>query len=111
MSFESILSELDSGNVIQRIDEKLSEVIEAVQETHDTGSITVTLKIKESSLGRATIEAKVESKVPQHPFAASLYFFGGVPGVLTRENERQGKLPLGDGGHRVERVNADGEVE
>lgn len=110
MSIKSMLDELDNGNVIQRIDEELSRVVEAVQETHAAGKLTIVLSITDEGMGRAKVEAKVEAKAPTHALAASLFFFGKTPGYLSRENERQGKLAF-VGGRKSERVNSDGEVE
>ena len=41
MSIKKLLDDLDNGNVLQRIDEELAKVTEAVQETHQPGKLPV----------------------------------------------------------------------
>jgi hypothetical protein len=92
MSIKKLLDDLDNGNVLQRIDEELARVTEGVEETHQPGKLTITFTISDEGMGRAKVDAKVEAKVPTHPLSASLFFFSKVPGNLSRDNERQGKL-------------------
>ena len=98
--FAQILATLGGGNVANSLDDKLTEVVEAVHLNNKVGSITIKLKILPNGENGITIEEEIASKVPQ-PNRGKTLFFTDDNGNLLRNDPRQSDLfpkPVGGTG-------------
>lgn len=89
--FSTILEDLDYGSVNTQASAQLAELVQAVQETGDSGKLVLTLNVSQEGT-MCVIKAQVRTTVPRPNAAASLFFYGKEPGEITREDPRQLKL-------------------
>jgi hypothetical protein len=89
MDFLKFLEELDHGRVIQQLGDQLSKVVDAVDDTGQTGTLTVKFSLsKEGEMVIADVDAT--QKIPNHPMHSTLFF--AHEGRLARDNPKQMKL-------------------
>jgi len=88
MKFRELLELIDDGNVEQRLDESLAELILDVQKTVKPGTLTVTLTLKPDNAELLSAIMTVASKNPQ-PGAYPTKFFVTEEGELSTRNPRQ----------------------
>ena len=85
--FCDLITSVNHGVAHQELSERLSKVVEAVEETGLAGEITVKIKIrKEGAMAIVNLEAA--SKVPQHKISPAMFYIGEA-GSLHREDPRQ----------------------
>lgn len=90
--FTDVIGELEGGDLLRQLTEKLYEVSRAVRETRKEGGIALAVKI--SPTGRSFIvDAKITAKVPEHD-RPSTTFFMTDEGTLMRNDPNQPRLPL-----------------
>ena len=90
--FLDTIEPIDEGRLILRLDEALSDVVDAVGDTTKDGSVTLKLTVEWKN-GRALVSPKIYAEVPRHGVAPATYYFGERgTGGLHRENPNQ--LPL-----------------
>jgi hypothetical protein len=65
-NFIEVVAEFGAGRLLDKLNEKLSDVVIAVEETNLVGEMTVKLTLKPSGIGSITMSADVKSKVPEH---------------------------------------------
>jgi hypothetical protein len=91
-NFLQTLENIGHGALIERLEEELAAVVEAVAETTKPGELSLKLTIKFDA-GLANVTAEVKSKAPRHGVPGSIFHFGERgDGRLHREDPRQ--LPL-----------------
>lgn len=94
MSLTKTLNQLREGRFMSLVDSELSRVVEAVEETGKSGSITLTINVKTTGGRKAlVVTGDVKSKVPAPPIEGTL-MFSGPDGQLLTEDPRQTKLDL-----------------
>jgi len=84
--FIDLVESLGFGTLVQKLDAKLIEVSEAVQETGKVGEITLKLKLKKSGEFAAVV-ADVRVNRPEHPTPETSFFFGAKG--LQRDDPKQ----------------------
>lgn len=89
--FAQILATLGGGNVALSLDDKLTEVVEAVHANNKVGTLTLKLKVLPNGENGITIEEDISSKIPQ-PNRGKTLFFTDENGNLLRNDPRQGEL-------------------
>lgn len=90
--FTDILGELEGGDVLREMTDKLYDVGRAVRDTRKEGTIKLTVKL--TPTGKSFIvDAKIETKVPEHD-RPSTTFFMTPEGTLMRNDPNQPRLPL-----------------
>ncbi len=90
--FSDVLGELEGGDVLRELTDKLYEVGRAVRDTRKGGTITLNVSI--SPTGKSFIvDAKVSAKIPEHD-RPSTTFFMTPEGTLMRNDPNQPRLPL-----------------
>lgn len=90
--FTVTLEELSHGKVLERLDEEIAIVVDAVADTTKKGHLNLKLIVAWEN-GMAMVTAEVSSKIPRHGLPASLFYFGEQgDGRLHREDPRQMKL-------------------
>jgi hypothetical protein len=93
--FADVYNALDLGSVHRDTSNKLRDLVEAVQETHKDGTLTITLKVFKSKIGGAIeIDAKVTAKLPEDKRATSLFFVDEDLN-LVRDDPRQLAMNFG----------------
>lgn len=92
-SFAKTLDILGHGVVRDEIDEKLTECLEATQETGKPSSITVKLMIKPNGSGIYKITEDIKASVPKFSREPSVVFTD-KSNQLVREDPRQQSLEL-----------------
>jgi hypothetical protein len=92
-SFSEVLQQLGGGQVYQDLGDKLTEAVQAVQETRKIGEVTLRLKIKPNGEYGVMIADEVKVKVPERPRGETLFFVNAA-GHLMRNDPRQEQLPL-----------------
>lgn len=90
--FTDVIGELEGGDVLRELTDKLYEVGRAVRDTRKEG--TVTLAVRVSPTGKSFIvDAKIAAKIPEHD-RPSTTFFMTPEGTLMRNDPAQPRLPL-----------------
>lgn len=93
-SFGEILIDLASGDVEKRLTNDLAELVRAVEETGDKGTLILKLEVNKGP--KVThVSAKIETKLPKTPLESTA-FFTDERGGLHVENPRQARFPFGD---------------
>lgn len=92
-SIAEVLRDLTGGQTYDVLNSALTDVVQGVLDTHKTGSITLTLKIKPNGENSVIITDEVKAKVPERSRGESV-FYATAGGNLVREDPRQPDLPL-----------------
>lgn len=88
MKFRELLELLDDGNVEQRLDESLAELILDVQKTVKPGTLTLVLTLKPDNSELLSATMTSTTKNPQ-PGAYPTKLFVTEEGELSTRNPRQ----------------------
>jgi len=90
--FSDVLGELEGGDVLRELTDKLYEVGRAVRDTRKEGAIKLSVTIKPT--GKSFIvDAKIDAKVPEHDRPTTTFFMT-PEGTLMRNDPNQPRLPL-----------------
>lgn len=81
--FLAALGRIDGGLAIEVADEKLREVLDAVNRTGKKGTVTVTLEVEPNGDRGFAARTKVSARAPEIAFGQS-FFFRDANGDLTR---------------------------
>lgn len=93
--FAETIDELNFGKTKIEIDEKLMELVKAMEDTGRGGKLTVTLKLIPGNKGEVSIEDDVKVDMPRPKRQASL-FFTDENSRLIRNDPKQ-KLMFNEG--------------
>lgn len=98
--FTPLLESANYGQLKERVDKKLRELIEAIEQTGKGGEITLKVAIKpQRSTGAVEVTGDVTIKKPEPPQRASLYFI--TPEYnLSRHDQQQRDMFLEQRGAR-----------
>jgi hypothetical protein len=94
--FADFLQELDDGAVHAEMSSSLRDLIEAVNTTGKTGTLTLTIKAKpagRNAFGNLIVTHEVKVKEPDNDRPESVWFVT-PDGNLSRDNPAQQRLPL-----------------
>lgn len=89
-SFGEILSDLATGDVEKRLTNDLAELVRAVEETGEKGTLTIKLDVSKGPKVMH-VAVKIDTKLPKAPLENTA-FFCDERGGLHVENPRQAKL-------------------
>ena len=92
-SFNEILAENGHGRLLERLSDKLAEVVAAVGETNLKGALALKISVEPSGEGAYTLSAEVTHKVPERSVGHAIFYADGH-GNLSRRDPRQSELPL-----------------
>ena len=88
------LSEINEGALLTALDTKLTNLVSAVLETGNNGSLTLKLNVKrKGGVNQVVIEPKVTASIPD-PTIAPRIMFADTSGALHTDDPAQGKLDL-----------------
>lgn len=88
------LSEINEGALLTALDTKITNLVAAVLETGNNGSITLKLNVKrKGGVNQVVIEPKVTASIPD-PTIAPRIMFADTSGALHTDDPAQGKLDL-----------------
>lgn len=90
-SFGEILADLATGDVEKRLTNDLAELVRAVDEIGDKGTLKLELTVTKGPKVMH-VSAKIETKTPKAPLENTA-FFTDERGGLHVENPRQTKIP------------------
>lgn len=91
--FTDILGELEDGEFLRELTEKLYLVVCAVRETRKPGAVKIAIKVTPTGKGSVMLDAKADETVPEHD-RPSTTFFVDDHGTLLRNDPNQPRLPL-----------------
>lgn len=95
-TFPEIIRELDRGRLQSELEEKLTDVVEAVLESGKAGNLKLEIRVKKAGGGDSNqllLDAKVTTKEPQVEKPTTLYFADGE-NHLMRRDPRQFEMEL-----------------
>lgn len=90
-----VLADMSGGRTMVEFEDRFRELIEAVENTGKTGSLTLTLKVKPDGDRQVLITDEIKAKVPQLQRGMSI-FFTTRDHMVTREDPCQMTLPFKD---------------
>jgi hypothetical protein len=95
IDFADFLETHADGDTNLALSERFSQVITAVKECRQKGSMTLKIEIDPDGESRAKVDIAATLKLPQPPLGGDLYHFYGSSS-LSKEDPRQIKLNLRD---------------
>lgn len=94
--FDDWLRGQRGGALVDELTASLSDVVEAVRHLGKSGSVTLTIRVRDNDDGRTVIVTDdVATKIPQPARPASLYFVDEHAN-LRRDDPFQRRLPIAD---------------
>ncbi len=87
------ISSLHAGLLADEANDKLQDLVKAVDSTGKAGTITITLSVRKATAGALAVKGKVTSKLPAEPDLEAL-LFPTPEGNLLTEDPRQQKLDI-----------------
>lgn len=88
------LSEINEGALLTALDKKMADLVAAVLETGNNGTLTLKLSCKrKGGVNQVVIEPKVTASIPD-PTIAPRIMFADTSGTLHTDDPAQGKLDL-----------------
>lgn len=88
-----VLRDLAGGQTYENLNSALTDVVQAVLDTHKVGEISITLKIKANGENSVIVTDTIKTKVPERSRGETLFFTTSA-GSLLRSDPRQADLPL-----------------
>jgi hypothetical protein len=88
LTFLEFFSEFRRGMLLAEADARLTELIEAIQDTGGSGEITIKLPFKLNKSGQLECTPVVTAKKPKREFGTGIYFISHE-GRLTRRDPNQ----------------------
>jgi hypothetical protein len=92
-NFLAMLQQKPSGVALVTLDEKLSELVEAVRASGKKGKLTYTITIKPNAKRGVQLDDEVKVDLPRESSGTS-YFFVGEGGQLLKNDPAQLSLEL-----------------
>lgn len=93
-NFSEIIAEVDSGALLDKLSDALSDVSKGVLETGKVGSLDLNIKVKLNKKNQVYFSATVRNKIPEEGIAEAV-FFVSENGDLTRHDPEQADLFAG----------------
>lgn len=92
-NFIAMLQGKTGGVTLPKLDSRLAELVEKVQETGKAGTLTYKLKIVPNAKRGVRLLDNVQTKLPEEEEGVS-FFWIGQGGALLRNDPNQTELPL-----------------
>ncbi|MBW4983694.1 hypothetical protein KZZ07_14200 [Mameliella sp. CS4] len=89
LNFLELLQTFRRGELLREMDTRLAEVLEAIQETGNSGEITLKLPLKVNKAGQIECVPQVTAKKPRRELGAGIYFLSD-DARLSRRDPNQG---------------------
>ncbi|MBW4982521.1 hypothetical protein KZZ07_08210 [Mameliella sp. CS4] len=89
LNFLEFLQTFRRGELLREVDARLLEVLEAIQETGNSGEITLKLPLKVNKAGQIECVPQVTAKKPRRELGAGIYFLSD-DARLSRRDPNQG---------------------
>ncbi|WP_305972619.1 MULTISPECIES: hypothetical protein [unclassified Mameliella] len=89
LNFLEFLQTFRRGELLREADARLAEVLEAIQETGNSGEITLKLPLKVNKAGQIECVPQVTAKKPRRELGAGIYFLSD-DARLSRRDPNQG---------------------
>ncbi|HXI90493.1 MAG TPA: hypothetical protein VNH18_29435 [Bryobacteraceae bacterium] len=90
--FLEVVASHRSGDILPELDEKLTEVLQAVRSTGKQGAIALVLKVKPYSKGKietVLIEDEIKVKIPELDKGGSIFFATDDDELLLNDPRQQ----------------------
>ncbi len=87
------ISSLHAGLLADEANDKLQDLVKAVDTTGKAGTLTITLSVRKATAGALAVKGKVAAKLPAEPDLEAL-LFPTPEGNLLTEDPRQQKLDI-----------------
>lgn len=100
-AFLMALGRHDSGAVVETLDEKLREVLEAVHRTGKKGTLDLKLSVAPNGERGYTVEFHVAAKAPSLSFGQSFYYVDAERNLTRTPPAEEGDDLLGSGVPRI----------
>lgn len=88
LTFLEFLNTFRGGSLIEQLDDMLSEVVTAMNETGGDGSITLTLPLKRNKGGQIECTPKLKAERPRRAMGTGIYY-ATEDGRLSRSDPGQ----------------------
>lgn len=85
MPFVKLLAEMRGGQVEAQASEKLTEILEAINEYGGAGKLTLTFSFKTNKYGQVEVTGKVKSDKPERAIAPGFYWLDADAALVTRD--------------------------
>lgn len=92
-SLTDVIGNLEGGRTLERLNDKLVDVVTAVLQHRKEGEISISLKIKPNGETAVSVTTTVKVKTPEAATAVTT-FFADEHGNLLRRDPRQRTLPF-----------------
>lgn len=89
--FSDLIAGLGEGDLNERAAERISELVQKVEETGGDGKFTLTITVKKMNR-QVVFKPTFKVQMPE-PAVDDTMFFVGAGGELTRDDPKQLKLP------------------
>ena len=89
LNFLEFLQTFRRGELLREADARLAEVLEAIQDTGNSGEITLKLPLKVNKAGQIECVPQVTAKKPRRELGAGIYFLSD-DARLSRRDPNQG---------------------
>ena len=90
--FTEVLAELGEGSTLTELSEAFYDVVQRVQDTAKSGSVTLTLNVGFDGQGRLVVKDEVKHKLPEFS-RPETRFFVDKQGNASRRNPAQPTIP------------------
>lgn len=87
------ISSLHAGLLAEDANDRLQDLVKAVDSTGKGGTLTITLSVRKATAGALAVKGKVTAKMPAEPDLEAL-LFPTPEGNLLTEDPRQQKLDI-----------------
>ncbi len=91
--FAAVLADLDAGQLVDALEDRLAQVIEAVVVNCNTGKLTLDLTVKPNGKTQVTIDSAIKTKLPE-PERSTTHMFVDDEYGLCRRDPRQSEMEL-----------------
>ena len=89
--FADVLREMNRGEFYDEISDELGALVEAVQETGKSGSLTLKLRVSPNGAATVKVAGDVSTAVPRVQRGDNVFFVAGT-GSLQRHDPRQSDI-------------------
>ncbi|GGG77745.1 hypothetical protein GCM10011415_28340 [Salipiger pallidus] len=89
LNFLEFLQGFRRGELLREADDRLSEVLAAIQETGNSGEITLKLPLKVNKAGQIECTPQITAKKPKRELGAGIYFLNDDARLTRRDPNQQ----------------------
>ncbi|EPX82068.1 hypothetical protein [Salipiger mucosus] len=89
LNFLEFLQSFRRGELLREADERMSEVLAAIQDTGNSGEITVKLPFKVNKAGQIECVPQITAKKPRREMGTGVYFLNDEAQLTRRDPNQQ----------------------